>query len=1071
MQNSSVPPATYSDGVIAGGESSQNTSAFLNCNFRVLSQSICISNVDFKTRSFLVFTELCIVPIHPELRQICLNIGHDAQLPNEWEGDERGHITVNEEEAEYTRRDPFHVLSHNPDYSLRRMANQMYEVQEDSEGELVINVPEGCYDAMDEQQVVKVGIDVRVVDPKQGIQFISHFARDGSLEKGAHFYTYRSNIMSSTRQWLPCFDAPDQLALWRIDITVDTSLMVVASGELVDCEYTPDMRNKIYRYQMLIPTSAINIGFAIGHFTPCVLPEMTEVISFALPTQSPLVKHTASTVDKVFEFFEELLSCRFPYTTYKQVFVDQASDEVTCFSGLTILSVTILYHKKILDAVQVTRQWLAHAVAQQFFGCFVNAAHWLDLWLMRSLARFITGLFIERYFGTCEHLFQMKKMLNAVCKYENRWGKLYLRLTKTDDKVKDLHFDPRNNFTCSPLYADMLFKKGHFVMRMLNKRLGKEPFFQVVHKILSVSMQFSQKQREPMNWQHMTVSTESFFRTVSNVTGQELPTFLEQWIYGGGHADFQVQYAFNRKRNMIELEIRQDPKATSGRQSYVGPVTVVVQELDGSFTHTVQIDTDHSKHDLQCHSKGRRQKKKKIPLSTGEELEIDLTNMDPDSPVLWLRLDPDLHLVRRISIRQPVYQWEYMLKYERDVLAQLQALDVLQRFPSPHIRTILLETIENESFFYRVRCGAAFSLTEVVNKLPETWLGPPALMVLFKKLYGCKSAPHMPRPNNFVITAANLQSYFLMQALPQALARLRTSTNSSPAEVHRFLLGLLKYNDNSMNRYSDDHYRASLITSLACTIVPADNLDDNSTADTLNSDMKEKFNEFSLALNMDTLKPTFGRVVGIAALNAIYQAMRNAHIPIDPKLFIAFSQPKIYTSMRQAALSCLVDIVARFRLPWIVDVLDNLLGMSFTDTDPSIRYHIATELCRQPPFFDKSSAEYGPSNPANTKEIALKIWSIVMDEKTEARLRCLYIDLYFTMYGNGIAPVLAPPGVGRPSFVRAEKTTSRLYSSSAMDRPMEMSGSLAWHITDLEIDEPYSPINRSSNEMTDDMLQ
>uniref|UniRef100_A0A0M3HL96 DnaA_N domain-containing protein n=1 Tax=Ascaris lumbricoides TaxID=6252 RepID=A0A0M3HL96_ASCLU len=55
-------------------------------------------------------------------------------------------------------------------------------------------------------------------------------------------------------------------------------------------------------------------------------------------------------------------------------------------------------------------------------------------------------------------------------------------------------------------------------------------------------MQFSQQQKEPINWQHMTVSTESFFRTVSNVTGQELPTFLEQWIYGGGHANFQVPF-------------------------------------------------------------------------------------------------------------------------------------------------------------------------------------------------------------------------------------------------------------------------------------------------------------------------------------------------------------------------------------------------------------------------------------------------------------------------------------------------------------------------------------------------
>uniref|UniRef100_A0A0M3IST5 Peptidase_M1 domain-containing protein n=1 Tax=Ascaris lumbricoides TaxID=6252 RepID=A0A0M3IST5_ASCLU len=246
---------------------------------------------------------------------------------------------------------------------------------------------------------------------------------------------------------------------------------------------------------------------------------------------------------------------------------------------MAILSVNILYHKKILDTVQVrntatfgacccaaifwvfrecgslaghmayeitgeeTRQLLALAVAQQFFGCFVNAAHWLDTWLMRSLASFITGLFIERYFGTSEYLFRIRKVLNSVCDYESRWGQVVLRPLKSDCKVKqELHFDARNSFTCSPLYAEILFKKGHFVVRMLAKRLGKEPFFQVVQKILSVSMQFSQQQKEPINWQHMTVSTESFFRTVSNVTGQELPTFLEQWIYGGGHANFQVSF-------------------------------------------------------------------------------------------------------------------------------------------------------------------------------------------------------------------------------------------------------------------------------------------------------------------------------------------------------------------------------------------------------------------------------------------------------------------------------------------------------------------------------------------------
>jgi len=38
----------------------------------------------------------------------------------------------------------------------------------------------------------------------------------------------------------------------------------------------------------------------------------------------------------VFEFYEELLSSRFPYTCYKQVFVDMAYKDISPYATLTI---------------------------------------------------------------------------------------------------------------------------------------------------------------------------------------------------------------------------------------------------------------------------------------------------------------------------------------------------------------------------------------------------------------------------------------------------------------------------------------------------------------------------------------------------------------------------------------------------------------------------------------------------------------------------------------------------------------------------------------------------------------
>ncbi len=37
-----------------------------------------------------------------------------------------------------------------------------------------------------------------------------------------------------------------------------------------------------------------------------------------------------------------------------------------------------------------------------------------------------------------------------------------------------------------------------------------------------------------------------------------------------------------------------------------GPMTVVVQEFDGSFTHTIQVEESITSHELQCHSKIRK---------------------------------------------------------------------------------------------------------------------------------------------------------------------------------------------------------------------------------------------------------------------------------------------------------------------------------------------------------------------------------------------------------------------------------------------------------------------------------
>ena len=64
----------------------------------------------------------------------------------------------------------------------------------------------------------------------------------------------------------------------------------------------------------------------------------------------------------------------------------------------------------------------------------------------------------------------------------------------------------------------------------------------------------------------------------------------------------------------------------------------------------------------------------------------------PTHPLLWLRVDPEMSMLRQVTLEQPDFMWQYMLKYERDVVSQSEVTNI----------------------FYFAQCGK-FSPIRVVN--------------------------------------------------------------------------------------------------------------------------------------------------------------------------------------------------------------------------------------------------------------------------------------------------------------------------------------------------------------------
>uniref|UniRef100_A0A4W3IXE3 Transcription initiation factor TFIID subunit 2 n=1 Tax=Callorhinchus milii TaxID=7868 RepID=A0A4W3IXE3_CALMI len=903
-------------------------------------------------------------------------------------------VRVNDLEAAFIYNDPTLEVCHheskqrNLNYFANAYTAAVSAVDPDTgNGELCIKVPSELWKHVDEMKVLKVYIEFSLDQPKGGLHFVVPDMEGSMAERGAHAFSF--GYENCTRFWFPCVDSYSELCTWKLEFTVDAAMVAVSNGDLVETIYTHDMRKKTFHYTLTIPTAAPNISLAVGPFEILVDPYMHEVTHFCLPQLLPLLKHTTSFLHEIFEFYEEILTCRYPYACYKTVFVDEAYIEVASYASMSILSQ---------------------------FACFQGASSiWSDEWVLKGISGYIYGLWMKKTFGVNEYRHWIKEELDRIVEYELRTGGVLLHPTLTGVKEKEmpaanLHFSIRHPHTMSWRYYKMFQCKAHLVLRLIENRISMEFMLQVFNKLLSLASTASSQKFQSHMWSQMLLSTSGFLKSISNVSGKDIQPLIKQWVDQSSVVKFFGSFAFNRKRNILELELKQD-YTSLGTQKYVGPLKVTVQELDGSFNHTLQIEENSLKHDIPCHSKSRRNKKKKIPLLNGEEVDMDLSAMDADSPLLWIRIDPDMSVLRKVEFEQADFMWQYQLRYERDVVAQEESISALAKFPTPASRLALTDILEQEQCFYKVRMGACFRLAKIANSMVSTWTGPPAMKSLFTRMFCCKSCTNIVKTNNFM----NFQSYFLQKTMPVAMALLRDVHNQCPKEVLAFILDLIKYNDNRKNKFSDNYYRAELIDALANSVTPAISINNEiRTLDNLNPDIRLILEEITRFLNMEKLLPSYRNTITVSCLKAIRVLQKNGHIPSDPSLFKSYAENGHFVDVRIAALEAVVDYTQVDRstdeLQWLLDLVQN-------DPVPYIRHKVLSMLNKNPPF--TKSAE----SPLCNEALVDQLWKLMNSGTShDWRLRCDGVDMYYTLFGLSRPSCLPLPELGLVLNLKEKKT-------------------------------------------------
>ncbi|KAE8216640.1 hypothetical protein CF327_g222 [Tilletia walkeri] len=902
----------------------------------------------------------------------------------------------------------------------------------------------------------------------------SSAATRGSRPNISHVYT-EATCGDWARCWVPCVDSLWERCTWELSFTVPTyvhssatgstgvtdtsqqplsgpaqgnnAITVVCTGDLVEEAVHPSNSAKTkFTFTQAVPTSVQHLAFAAGPFSRHVLPTSStsssaaaasttvpsarpdevdplaagntsnhpDLIAYCLPGyESDLVNSVAFTRQALDFFARDFGS--YPFGSYKLVFVNEPLRDVHAASSLSIFSDALLHPARIIDQAYETRHLIANSIATQWVGINIIPKWYADCWLTSSLASYITALFLRRLFGNNEYRFRLKKDCDQCAMWDVGMPPLYQPgLTEPPDEQ----------------YQPFLNLKGPLVLYLLDRRLCKVGaslgLGRVIPKIFLQALT-----GELVNG---AISTSSFLRTCRKVSGADLRTFGEQWIYGSGCPRFALTASLNRKRLVIEMQIRQDSPAYSYAQArpddsvYSNPVqmfegqfTVRVHEADGTpYEHVLDLKQEVTKFDVPFNTKGRRTRRKTAaakrtaaaaaaeaktddggvqeskaggkagkganaaaaeadapesnsdgPVDLGfgfyppweDERErrrwkvADWTDEDDstqaNAPYEWIRLDADFEWICQLHFDQSDYMWHSQLERDRDVVAQLSAVAALAHMPSPITATVLARTVLVEKYFYRVRMEAAYALVNCA--VPQfQYLGLFMLFQLYRFKY-CfdqyaptnepMAVPSIPKGNDF----SDFANYFIQVALINAISRVRSPYGRTLAQVKQFLINLLRYNDNSMNRYSDDHFVASIVNALANAFVPVESpvhrrfVKQEEDPDAVGDDLLlfEALNEVERLRELDGFISSYHSVVTIASLDWFSSMMLANMLPVDLQLFLNYTGQGHPTRVRQAAFASLLLLKGLHHKI----VTPYLFGVLREDPSRSLRRALARGIC------------------------------------------------------------------------------------------------------------------------------
>jgi hypothetical protein len=202
--------------------------------------------------------------------------------------------------------------------------------------------------------------------------------------------------------------------------------------------------------------------------------------------------------------------------------------------------------------------FLAHEIAHQWWGQGVGWKNYHEQWLSEGFAQYFAALYAARDRGD--------DVFRGMLRQMRRWA-----IDQSDQGPVYLGYRLGHIKGEGRVFRALVYNKGAMVLHMLRRLLGDDKFFEGLRQFYTT-------------WKFRKAGTDDFRRVMEKISGQDLASFFDGWIYGSAVPEI----GFSSTLTSTEARIRFEHRGTL----IPTPVTVSILYADGSLEDVIVAVSD-----------------------------------------------------------------------------------------------------------------------------------------------------------------------------------------------------------------------------------------------------------------------------------------------------------------------------------------------------------------------------------------------------------------------------------------------------------------------------------------------